>query len=89
MKIYQLDKDGERVNDIICEPEFVEWYAAQHGYTYHEVEAPAPTIPEEVPAPGPGPIDEVTRLRAQVTMLLEQQTFLEDCLLEMAEEVYA
>lgn len=29
------------------------------------------------------------RLSAQVTMLQEQQTFLEECLLEMAEEVYA
>lgn len=87
MKVYQLDKDGERVNDIICEPEFAEWYAAQHGYTYHEVAAPAPTIPE--PEPEPAPIDEITLLKAQVAMLQEQQTFLEDCLLEMAEEVYA
>lgn len=38
------------------------------------------------PAPQP---DEITLLKAQVAMLEAQQTFLEDCLLEMADEVYA
>lgn len=64
MKIYQLDKDGERVNDIICEPEYVEWYAAQHGYTYHEVAAPAPTIPGPASDPEPTQLD---RVEAQAT----------------------
>lgn len=40
---YQLEKDGEKINDIICSPSFVEWYASQHGYTYCEIDAPEPT----------------------------------------------
>ena len=46
-----------------------------------EPEAPPPTV-EELQA-------ENTKLRAQVGVLQTQQTFLEDCLLEMADVVYA
>lgn len=55
--------------------------------------------PLPVPEPEPGPEPEPTetellrtgqaRLQAQVALLEEQNTFLEDCLLEMADEVYA
>lgn len=48
------------------------------------------------PADGAAPPDPVAdlqeenrKLRAQVGVLQEQQTFLEDCLLELADEVYA
>lgn len=48
------------------------------------------------PSPEPEPVPTVEELqaenrvlRAQVSVLQEQQTFLEDCLLEMADEVYA
>lgn len=55
----------------------------------------APTVTRWTPRPvpeaetEPAPEEQNARLRAQVTMLQEQQVFLEDCLLEMAEEVYA
>lgn len=45
--------------------------------------------PEPLPDSEPTPEEQNARLRAQVAMLQEQQTFLENCLLEMAEEVYA
>lgn len=55
--------------------------------------------PEPEPMPEPEPTEpaptledlqaENKTLRAQVNLLQEQQTFLEDCLLEMADEVYA
>ena len=40
---------------------------------------------EEEPAPGPT----VEQLQAKIAILEAQQTFLEDCILEMADEVYA
>lgn len=53
----------------------MEWlYDEETGKFYHEE---------------PVAIDETALLRAQVAMLQERQAFLEDCLLEMAEEVYA
>lgn len=67
MPAYQLNKDGERVNDIICEPEFVEWYAAQHGYTYHEIPSPTPTTPEEVEPPELDEPTQLDRVEAQAT----------------------
>ena len=44
--------------------------------------------PEPEPAPPPQP-DETSMLKARVAMIEAQQSFLEDCLLEMADEVYA
>lgn len=52
-------------------------------------EARAAAAAEPTPEPAPTPEEQNTRLRAQIAMLQEQQSFLEDCLLEMAEEVYA
>lgn len=49
-------------------------------------EARAAAAAEPTPAE---PVDETALLRAQVAMLQEQQSFLEDCILEMASEVYA
>lgn len=51
-------------------------------------------MPSDAPAPEQPPTLEDLQaenklLRAQVGVLQEQQTFLEDCLLEMADEVYA
>ena len=59
-----------------------------------------PELPEPEPTPEPAPtpltpseynqlVDENNRLKAQVTMLEAQHTFLEDCILEMANVVYA
>lgn len=44
------------------------------------------------PAPAPEPVTSeptAEQLQAKITMLEAQQTFLEDCILEMADEVYA
>lgn len=49
-----------------------------------EARAAAANEPEPTPEP-----DEAARLRAQVAMLQENQSFLENCILEMADELYA
>lgn len=83
--IANIFSDGKRVNRIVASESFAQAYCQQHGYTYTMEEEPE----REFVEPEPEPIDETALLRAQVAMLQEQQTFLEDCLLEMAEEVYA
>lgn len=48
---YNLMLNGEFVNDIICEPDFVPWYAKQHGYTYEEAKEQNPAPPITVSTP--------------------------------------
>lgn len=80
--IYKIYKDGELVNRIVADEDFCRGNYSEDGYSY-ELEPEPPSEDE------PTPEEQNARLRAQVAMLQEQQTFLEDCLLEMAEEVYA
>lgn len=83
--MYIIYKDGVEVNRIVADEAFCEQYYSQDGYSYEE----------EPPAPEPEPVDQaslpptVEQLQAKITMLEAQQTFLEDCILEMADEVYA
>lgn len=66
-------------------------YDPETGTFYRESE-PEPDPEPEPTEPVPTLEDlkaENKLLRAQVGVLQEQQTFLEDCLLEMADEVYA
>lgn len=81
--IANIFKGGEQINRIIASEDFARAYCTENGYTYTMEEEP-----EREPTPAPPP-DETTLLRAQVTMMQENQEFLENCLLEMAEEVYA
>lgn len=50
---FGLWRDGEFVNDIIADEEYVAWYAEEHGYRYTLMDDPAPTV-----APEPGPTAE-------------------------------
>lgn len=42
---YKISKDGEVVNTILADPDFIEGYCAENGFTYEEEvlpEAPTP-----------------------------------------------
>lgn len=56
---YKIFKDGEEVNRIIAEPDFVEDYCTANGYTYEEE-----VFPEPMPEPEPTQLD---MIEAQVT----------------------
>lgn len=81
--IANIFDNGKQINRIIASESFAQAYCQNNGYTYTMEEEP-----EREPEPAPPP-DEAALLRAQVTLLQENQEFLENCLLEMAEEVYA
>ena len=85
-----IRKDDEVVNVITASEDFATAYAEEHGYTIEE------RIIE--PQPEPQPTDqeriealeaENNLLKAQVTALAVNQEFLEDCLIEVGQVVYA
>ena len=55
---YKIFKDGELINTIVAEPDFVEEYCAENGYTYEEdiltgqepVSEPEPSVWDELDA---------------------------------------
>lgn len=53
---YKIFKDGELINTIVAEPDFVEEYCAENGYTYEE---DILTGPEPVSEPEPSVWDEL------------------------------
>ncbi len=87
---YCITKNGTIVNMIVCENDEIaaefgalpSYEGAYIGGAYDPPPAPEP----EPPAPEP---PTVGQLQVKITMLEAQQTFLEDCILEMADEVYA
>lgn len=81
---YIIFKDGEEVNRIVADKAFCEQYYSQGGYSYK----PEPPVPTSEPEPIDLP-PTVEQLQAKITMLEAQHAFLEDCILEMADEVYA
>lgn len=48
--IFMILENGEEINRIESSPEFCEEYCNNNGYTYEEVEVPAP-IPEPIDSP--------------------------------------
>lgn len=82
---YIIYKDGTEVNRIVADEEFCQQYYNSDGYSY----APEPPAPESEPADPASFPPTVEQLQAKITMLEAQQAFLEDCILEMADEVYA
>lgn len=82
---YIIYKDGKRVNRIVADEAFCQQYYSTSGYSY-ELAPPAPDSEPVDPVSLPPTVEQ---LQAKITMLEAQQTFLEDCILEMADEVYA
>lgn len=61
MGVYKIFQDGEEINRIVADEDFVGPYCAENGYTY-ELEVP----PDPAPEPGPS---EIEVLRSQVNTL--------------------
>lgn len=88
MAIYKIITGDAVINTIESDESFCKSYCEENGYTYELVEHPevepgkeAPTL-ESLSA-------ENTKLKAQLKLQSEHQTFIEDCILEMADVVYA
>lgn len=71
-------------DDPILNPDYVEITQEEYEAFTNE-----PYIPPNVPPTNEELDTEQAWLRAQVNLLQAQNEFLEDCLLEMADEVYA
>ena len=82
---WNVFENGTLINCIVADNEFAALYAATHGYTIEEdpIDEPKQKDPLEALAA------ENTKLKAQLKLQSEHQTFLEDCILEMADVVYA
>ena len=62
MAIYKIFKEGEQINTIVANEEFVEAYAEENGYTYEEEirsEYEPPIEPEEPTEPTGTDYDEM------------------------------
>lgn len=74
---YEIYQNNDLVNVIVCDPSFIDEYCEENKYTYKVVpEVEIPVILE------PEPLD------PKIQALVDQQTFLEDCIAEMAMIVY-
>lgn len=88
---YKIFDRGQEINTIEADFLFVSAYCQNTGYTFQE--APLPSINEK-----PDPTDseriasleaENKILKAQLQAQSESHDFLEDCITEMAQVVYA
>lgn len=87
---YRILKDGETLNTIVSNEEFVTAYCAENGYTFEAMPEPEhepkqPTDSERLALLE----SENTMLKAQVSAQSDQMDFYEDCIAEMAAVVYA
>lgn len=72
-----------RTDDGICQYKYEDGEVVER--TEEEIEADRAKLPKPMPTDA----DRIRQLTAQVEMAQEQITFLEDCILEMADEVYS
>lgn len=47
---YIIYKDGQEINTIVAEPDFIDQYCTENGYTYEVRPDPVP-VPEPEPEP--------------------------------------
>lgn len=85
--IWRILDNGEEINRIVGGEAFVTDYCAMMGYTYEAIPEPEP------PEPEPTEIEvlqqENKQLKDQVSALSTQAEFHEECLVELAQVVYA
>lgn len=56
---YIIYKNGEEINTIVAEPDFIEPYCAENGYTYAVRPDPEPVPEPEAPEGEPSVWDEL------------------------------
>jgi len=88
---FKLYQNGNIVNTIEATPDFVQKYASQMGYIFEEM--PTDETPEAVLKSDSERIASLEAenklLKAQLRVQSESHDFLEDCITEMAQVVYA
>ena len=88
---YKIFDNGEQINTIEADFLFVAAYCQSAGYTFEEDPLPEPSDPE--PPTTDERVEKLenenSKLKSQLQMQAQQQEFLENCLLEMGDVVYA
>lgn len=80
---YTIYKNNTIINTITCNPNFIDEYCNLIGATYTVIGNDIHFISnDEAPS-----FEETTT--AKIQAIIDQQTFLEDCIAEMAAKVYA
>ena len=88
---YKIFDNGKQINTIEADFLFAAAYCQSDGYTFEEDSLPEfsdlepPTADERVAKLE----NENSKLKSQIQMQAQQQEFLENCLLEMGDVVYA
>lgn len=78
--IYKIFENGEHVDTIVADYDFIIQYCKDNNYSYELVEDESTTSPEP---------DPVELLQAQLKAAIDRQEFLEDCIVEMATKLYS
>lgn len=88
LSYYAIFQNGEEINRIAAEEEFVKKYTSKMGYTYKlitvecdELKSPEERLTELE--------KENTLLKAQLQAQADRSEFIEDCIAEMAMQVYS
>lgn len=89
---YKIFENSQEINTIEADFLFVAAYCQSAGYTFEE--DPLPDAPASTPEPTTDERvekleNENSKLKSQLQMQAQQQEFLENCLLEMGDVVYA
>lgn len=81
---YEIYHNTTLINTIICDPDYIEEYCELGEYSYKELSEPIKTEMGQT-----SDIPNNKTLSAKIQAIIDQQSFLEDCIAEMATEVYA
>ncbi len=76
---YKILQNGKTINIIESDSFFIKTYCDKNGYSY--IEDPAKQLKNKVKI--------AASFEAQLNATLERQEFLEDCIAEMATQVYS
>lgn len=78
---YDIYKNGKYVNGIVASEDFILEYCRKNGYTYREIQREDP--PAFIVENNPKLSDQ------KITAVSDRMDFLEDCIAEMAMQVYS
>lgn len=89
MARYNVYDGSKLVNSIEASFMFVSAYCQSNGYTFEKAPLPEPVEPPTTEERVAKLESENSKLKSQLQMQAQQQEFLENCLLEMGDIVYA